>query len=78
VASIFAWTGALAKRGELDGTPDVVRFAKDLEAAVLGCIDAGTMTKDLVALTTLDVKDPATTEGFIDAVAQRLRSKLAA
>jgi len=78
VASIFAWTGALAKRGELDGTPDVTAFAKALEAAALACIDRGVMTKDLVPLTTTDVKEPATTEGFIEAVAAELEKALAA
>jgi isocitrate dehydrogenase len=72
VASIFAWTGALAKRGELDGTPEVVAFAKALETATLGCIDLGIMTKDLLPLTNLDTTEAATTEGFIDAVAKRL------
>jgi isocitrate dehydrogenase len=72
VASIFAWTGALAKRGELDKTPDVTAFAKRLEKAVMDTVDAGIMTKDLVQLTTLTVKEPASTEGFIDAVAARL------
>lgn len=77
VASIFAWTGAIAKRGELDGTPDVVAFARALEASAIGCIDAGVMTKDLVALTDLSAKpSPATTEEFINAVAKRLSESL--
>ena len=50
VASIFAWTGAIARRGELDGTPDVVAFARKLEAAVIGLIEGGIMTKDLAAI----------------------------
>jgi hypothetical protein len=70
--------GALAKRGELDGTPDVTAFAAALEAASLAVIDRGVMTKDLVPLTTLEVKEPATTEGFIDAVAEELDKTLAA
>ena len=76
VASIFAWTGGLKKRGELDGTPDVARFGGNIEKAVIGCIEAGIVTKDLVPL--MDPK-PATfqtTEGFIDAVAARLKSSL--
>ena len=77
VASIFAWSGALAKRGELDGSPDVIAFARALETATLDCIDRGIMTKDIVPLTTLDVKMPATTEAFINAVAKRLAESLA-
>jgi isocitrate dehydrogenase len=76
VASIFAWTGGIKKRGELDNTPDVVRFAEKLEQAVIGCIEAGIVTKDLVPL--MDPKPAAyqTTEGFINAVAARLRELL--
>jgi isocitrate dehydrogenase len=74
VASIFAWTGGIKKRGELDGTPEVVRFGQTLEQAVIGCIEAGIVTKDLVPL--MDPRPAAhlTTAGFIDAVAGRLRS----
>jgi isocitrate dehydrogenase len=73
VASIFAWTGGIKKRGELDGTPDVTRFGENIEKAVIGCIEAGIVTKDLVPL--MDPKPAGfqTTEGFIDAVAARLR-----
>ena len=76
VASIFAWTGAIAKRGELDHTSEVTQFAQSLEKAVLTCLDRGIMTKDLVDLTTLTVTTPATTEGFIDAVAKCLDEEL--
>jgi len=72
VASIFAWTGAIRKRGELDGTPDVVAFADELEAAVLGCIESGIVTKDLVGLVEPRPAGYESTEGFIDAVARRL------
>ncbi|MFA6434533.1 MAG: NADP-dependent isocitrate dehydrogenase [Elusimicrobiales bacterium] len=72
VASIFAWSGALKKRGELDGTPEVVRFGERLEAAVLGCIEDGVVTKDLVSLITPAPAGYETTEGFIDKVAGRL------
>ena len=73
MASIFAWTGGIKKRGELDGTPDVTRFGENIEKAVIGCIEAGIVTKDLVPL--MDPKPAGfqTTEGFIDAVAARLR-----
>jgi len=72
VASIYAWTGGLQKRGELDGTPDVTRFGENVERAVIGCIEAGIVTKDLIPL--MDPKPTGfqTTEGFIDAVAERL------
>lgn len=74
VASIFAWTGGIKKRGELDGTPAVVAFAEKIEQAVIGCIEAGIVTKDLVPL--MDPKPAAhqSTEGFIDAVAARLKA----
>ncbi len=73
VASIFAWTGAIRKRGELDGTPEVVRFGEALERAVIGCIEAGVVTKDLIPLMDPRPAGHQTTEGFIDAVAGRLR-----
>jgi len=77
-ATIFAWTGAIAKRGELDGTLELTQFARSLEAAVMETIEYGTMTKDLTSIA--DPAPPAyvTTQGFIEAVAARLRSKLAA
>jgi isocitrate dehydrogenase len=76
VASIFAWTGGIKKRGEVDGTPDVTRFGGNIEKTVIGCIEAGIVTKDLVPL--MDPKPACyeTTEGFIDAVAVRLKSIL--
>jgi len=72
VASIFAWTGAIRKRGELDGTPEVAAFADRLEAAVLGSIESGIVTKDLVGLVEPRPAGYESTEGFIDAVARRL------
>jgi isocitrate dehydrogenase len=76
-ATIFAWTGALAKRGELDGTPELSAFARSLEEAVIETIEAGTVTKDLAGITQPPAARPATTQGFIDAIAERLRSKVA-
>ena len=73
VASIFAWTGGIKKRGELDGTPDVTRFGENIEKAVIGCIEAGIVTKDLVPLMDPKPAGYETTEGFIDAVAARLK-----
>jgi isocitrate dehydrogenase len=72
VASIFAWTGAIKKRGELDGTPEVIRFGERVEEAVIGCIEAGVATKDLVPLMDPKPSGHKTTEGFIDAVAERV------
>ena len=57
VATIFAWSGALRKRGELDGTPELCTFADRLEKATLDTIESGRMTKDLALITSLkDVK----------------------
>ena len=72
VATIFAWTGALRKRGELDELPDLVAFADRLERATVGAIEAGDMTGDLARITTLPEPRTLSTEGFIDAVAARL------
>jgi isocitrate dehydrogenase len=77
-ATIFAWSGALAKRGELDGTPALVGFAHRLEAAVIETIEAGVVTKDLAAICEPRVAQPTTTQGFIAAIAERLRAKAAA
>jgi len=77
-ATIFAWTGALAKRGELDGTPDVVRFARQLEAAVIETIEAGLVTKDLAGIIEPKAAQAQTSEGFLDAIAARLSEKVAA
>lgn len=73
IASIFAWTGAIAKRGELDNTPDVVRFAKTLENIVIQTVENGIMTKDLMLIADPKVARHALTEEFIDAVAERLK-----
>ena len=72
VASIFAWTGALARRGELDGTRDVVAFARKLEATVIKLIESGVMTKDLAAIAEPKPSKYALTEEFIDKVAAGL------
>ncbi|MCE9500975.1 MAG: NADP-dependent isocitrate dehydrogenase, partial [Leptospira sp.] len=72
VASIFAWTGAIMKRGELDGTPDVVNFGKKLEKAVLDTIEGGEMTKDLVLLCSDSNKKELDTFQFMDAVLKRM------
>jgi isocitrate dehydrogenase len=72
VASIFAWTGAIARRGELDGTPDVVAFAKKLESAVIRTVENGVMTKDLAAIAEPRPGKHVLTGEFIDAVAKQL------
>lgn len=74
VASIFAWSGAVKKRGELDGTPEVTAFGTKLESAVIGCIESGIVTKDLTRLTTPPTQKYETTEGFIKQVAARLKT----
>ena len=75
-ATIFAWTGALAKRGELDDTPDVVAFARELEASVVETIEAGTMTGDLARIAQPQPDGAASTQAFIDAIERRIRKKL--
>ena len=72
VATIFAWTGALRKRGELDELPDLVAFADRLEAATLATIEAGEMTGDLARITTLPNPTTLSTGEFIRAIARRL------
>ena len=74
VATIFAWTGALAKRGELDGIPALTAFAKKLERATVETIEAGEMTGDLVSLFKAEGVTPKklNSRGFLQAVASRL------
>ncbi len=68
VATIFAWTGALRKRGELDELPDLISFADRLEKAVLDTIENGTMTGDLARITTIPNPTVVDSLGFIQAV----------
>ena len=68
VATIFAWTGALRKRGELDENPALVRFADRMEQATLRTIESGKMTKDLAAITSLDTVITLNSEEFIKAI----------
>lgn len=73
MALIFAWSGALRKRGELDDTPDVVRFADCLEKAALTTVEEGVMTGDLLLVAEPNPANrKVNTEGFIDAIAERL------
>ena len=68
VATIFAWTGALRKRGELDDLRELVKFADQLEKATLATIESGKMTGDLASITTLPNVQTLDTEAFILAV----------
>ncbi len=72
VATIFAWSGALRKRGELDELPELVAFADRLERATLSTIEEGEMTGDLARITTLENPRTLSTAEFISAVARRL------
>ena len=74
VATIFAWSGALRKRGELDELPELVAFADRLEAATLATIEAGEMTGDLALITTLPNPTKLSTRDFILAIAKRLEA----
>ena len=77
VATLFAWTGALRKRGELDGTLDLCTFADRLEAATIQTIEEGVMTGDLAALSTLENKKTVDTETFLREIDLRLQKLLA-
>lgn len=72
VATIFAWTGALSKRGELDGTKDLVDFSRNLEKAVLSTIQEGFMTGDLASLSVPPAKKILDSWEFIAAIKERL------
>jgi isocitrate dehydrogenase len=76
MALIFAWTGGLRKRGELDGTPEVIKFADKLEEAAIATVEDGTMTGDLLALAEKKSSNKkVNTEDFIDAIAATLQKK---
>ena len=77
MALIFAWSGGLRKRGELDKTPEVMNFANKLEEAAIATVESGTMTGDLLALAEKKSSNKkVNTQGFIDAIAANLREKL--
>ncbi|MDE6626422.1 MAG: NADP-dependent isocitrate dehydrogenase [Lachnospiraceae bacterium] len=76
VATIFAWTGALRKRGELDNIPELMAFADKLEAATLGTIEAGKMTKDLALITTIENPTVLNSENFIKEIRKSLEESL--
>ena len=72
VATIFAWSGALRKRGELDGNKELMDFADRLEEATIRTIEEGKMTKDLDLITTMENPTVLNSEGFIKAIAENL------
>ena len=72
VALIFAWTGALAKRGELDETPELIQFAQKLEEKTLGVIEDGIMTGDLALIAEPKANRVVNSWEFIDEIAKRL------
>ena len=76
VATIFAWTGALRKRGELDGNAELMKFADALENACVKTIEDGKMTKDLALLTTIENPTVLNSEGFIKAIREELEKTL--
>ena len=76
VATIFAWTGALRKRGELDNIPELMAFADKLEKATIDTIENGTMTKDLALITTMKDVTVANSEEFIKAIRKTLEAAL--
>ncbi len=73
MATIFAWSGALRKRGELDGIKELQTFADRLENASVETITGGIMTKDIAPLADLAEKKVVTTEEFLRAIAEKLR-----
>ena len=73
VATIFAWSGALRKRGELDNLPDLVDFANRLEKATLDTIESGKMTGDLGAISSLENIQVLNSEEFIHKIAKKLQ-----
>lgn len=76
IASIFAWTRGLQHRGTLDGTPEVVDFARTLEDVVINTVESGKMTKDLALLIGPD-QEWLTTEEFLSALDENLQARLA-
>jgi len=72
VATIFAWSGALRKRGEMDNLPELIEFANKLEAATIATIEEGVMTGDLAMISKLENKVKVDTETFLHEVAKRL------
>ena len=76
VATIFAWTGALRKRGELDGNSALQQFAESLEQATIDTIESGKMTKDLAIITSFSNPVVLDSEAFIQEIAEKLSAKM--
>jgi isocitrate dehydrogenase len=77
MALIFAWSGAIRKRGEMDGTPDVVAFGELLEKAAIKTVESGIMTGDLIGLAKASKANrKVNTEAFIDAIAVNLKQRM--
>lgn len=76
VATLFAWTGALRKRGELDEIPELMSFADKLEKAIIDTIESGIMTGDLYLISTLENKKKVNTTEFLEAVNETLKKML--
>lgn len=76
VATIFAWSGALRKRGELDNLPELMAFADKLEKATIDTIEEGKMTKDLALITSMENVTVLNSENFIKAIAEKLATLL--
>jgi isocitrate dehydrogenase len=79
IASIFAWTRGLAFRGKLDNTPELIHFADTLEKVCIETVESGKMTKDLALIVhgnNLKEEHYLTTEGFLEAINENLKSKL--
>lgn len=76
VATIFAWTGALRKRGEMDGNKELMEFADKLEKATLDTIESGKMTKDLALITTIENPTVLNSKDFILAIRENLEAMI--
>ena len=76
VATLFAWTGALRKRGELDEIPELMAFADKLEKAIIDTIESGIMTGDLYLISTLENKKKVNTTEFLEAVNETLKAAM--
>ena len=77
MATIFAWSGALKKRGEMDGLKELEVFGEKLEEACIDTLNEGIMTKDLVGLVEDGSATAVLTKDFIAAIRERLEKKLA-
>ena len=77
IATIFAWSGALKKRGELDNLPELTRFGEQLEAACFDTLNEGTVTKDLVNLMEGTKPTAVNSAQFLQAIRSHLEARLA-